>query len=79
MKRARAPLALTVDIVACDGRGICAEVVPERVTLDDWGYPMIDATPLTDDLEPAARRAVNLCPKLALRLQRTGAVDPLLR
>ena len=65
----RTSLRLAVDIVACDGRGICAEVVPHRIVLDDWGYPMIDPTPLPDPLVAEARRAVKLCPKLALRLE----------
>jgi ferredoxin len=59
---------IEVDIVACDGRGICAEVLPERIRLDDWGYPMLDPTPITPDLAKRADQAVKLCPKLALRL-----------
>ncbi len=60
---------LAVDIVACDGRGVCAEVIPQRIRLDDWGYPIIDPTPVTGELELLARQAVKLCPKLALRLE----------
>jgi ferredoxin len=58
-----------VDIIKCDGHGYCAEILPERITLDDWGYPIIDGTPLTEALLPLARRAVNACPLLALRLE----------
>jgi len=58
-----------VDIIRCDGHGYCAEILPERITLDDWGYPMLDATPLTRDLLPLARRAVNACPLVALRIE----------
>src|SRR5918997_1283178 len=36
---------LKVDMIACDGHGVCAELVPELVGLDEWGYPMLaDAT-----------------------------------
>ena len=35
---------LTVDLIACDGRGLCAELLPELITLDDWGYPLLSAT-----------------------------------
>ena len=35
-----------LDPIACDGRGVCAELLPERIELDDWGYPMIDASKL---------------------------------
>jgi len=38
---------LKVDMIACDGRGVCAELLPERIELDDWGYPIIDAQPMT--------------------------------
>jgi ferredoxin len=58
-----------VDIIKCDGHGYCAEILPERITLDDWGYPIIDPKPLDEDMVPLARRAVNACPLLALRLE----------
>ena len=62
---------LFVDMIACDGRGVCAELFPERVHLDDWGYPMIDRTPIDHQLMAHAKRAVAGCPVLALRLERT--------
>ena len=34
-----AGLRLKVDPIACDGHGLCAELLPELVTLDDWGFP----------------------------------------
>lgn len=61
--------ALKVDMIACDGRGLCAEVLPEVVTLDDWGFPIITGR-VPPRLEDQAREAVRLCPRLALRLQR---------
>ena len=60
---------LRVDPIACDGHGLCAELFPERIELDDWGYPIVDARPVTAALEEHARRAVKECPKLALRLE----------
>lgn len=63
---------LTVDPIACTGHGACCELFPERLRPDDWGYPIIDTTPVGDELLPHARRAVNACPTLALRLQREG-------
>lgn len=62
-------MKLKVDMMACDGRGLCAEVLPEVVTLDDWGFPII-AKPMPEELEEQAREAVRLCPRLALRLER---------
>jgi ferredoxin len=64
---------IAVDMIACDGRGLCAEILPERITLDDWGYPIVSATPIGPDLLPMARRAVAACPVLALRLERAEA------
>ena len=63
---------LKVDPISCDGHGICAELFPERVSLDDWGYPIIDSRPIPDGLLAHARRAVTNCPVLALRLERVG-------
>jgi len=58
---------LRVDPIACDGHGLCADLVPELVELDEWGYPVITG-PVPAGLGGHARRAVNACPALALRL-----------
>jgi ferredoxin len=60
---------LRVDWPACKARGLCFELLPEAVRLDDWGYPVVGAVP--PELVEAAREAVRSCPTLALRL-----VDP---
>ena len=67
MRRQR--FVVKVDIIVCDGRGVCAELLPERIRLDDWGYPIIDPRPIEGALVAHARRAVNACPVLALRLE----------
>ena len=59
---------LAVDWARCDGHGLCAAVVPELIRLDANGYPAFPQTPLPPWLEPGARKAVNMCPALALRL-----------
>lgn len=61
---------LRVNPIRCDGHGLCAELFPERVGLDDWGYPLIQPQPIGPDLLPAARKAVDACPVLALLLER---------
>jgi ferredoxin len=63
---------LRVNPIRCDGFGMCAELLPERITLDDWGYPIIDGRPLTPGLVALARRAVAACPTAALLLARDG-------
>lgn len=61
---------LRVDPIACDGHGACAELLPEAVEKDDWGYPILRSGPLEDRWLKLARRAVSSCPRLALRLER---------
>jgi ferredoxin len=62
------PQRLVVNPIACEAHGLCAELLPERVSLDEWGYPIVDGTPLDPELLAHARRAVGVCPTLALRL-----------
>jgi ferredoxin len=59
---------VTVDRILCDGFGTCAQLLPERITLDEWGYPVIDPAPLGHAERGHAKRAVNACPRLALSL-----------
>lgn len=66
-------LILRVNPILCDAHGLCAEVLPERIELDEWGYPMVDDTPIAPSLEAHARHAVDACPVLALRLERRTA------
>ena len=61
-----------VDFTKCTGRGLCAELLPERIGLDDWGYPIVDAAPVSGRLLRHARRAVTACPTLALYLEKAG-------
>ena len=61
---------LRLNPIACDAHGVCADLLPEMVTLDPWGYPVIAAGPVPADLEEHARRAVASCPTLALRLDK---------
>jgi ferredoxin len=63
-------LHLQVDRIRCDGRGLCAELLPELIRLDDWGYPIVAPGPVPEHLIPLAQRAVSRCPVLALALRR---------
>ena len=62
---------IRIDRIHCDGHGLCAELLPERISLDDWGYPIIQPGPIQPSLLAHARRAVDACPVLALRLARS--------
>ncbi len=62
---------LHVDWTRCDGHGLCAELLPELLDRDDWGFPLARGSLDVDDrLLPHARRAVYSCPLLALKLVR---------
>ena len=64
---------IAVDRIRCDGRGVCAELLPEMIRLDDWGYPIVSAGAVPRHLRGHARRAVKSCPVLALRLDAVAA------
>jgi ferredoxin len=60
---------IVVDPIKCEAHGLCAELLPERITLDEWGYPLIDGRPIPASLAALVRRTVRACPTLALRLR----------
>jgi sulfoxide reductase heme-binding subunit YedZ len=61
-------LQLRIDPISCTGYGLCAELLPELISLDRWGYPLLADRPVPAHLAGRARRAVTDCPALALRL-----------
>jgi ferredoxin len=63
-------LRLRVNPVACDGFGYCAELLPEIVAIDEWGYPIVATDPIPAHLLELARRAVRDCPRRALLIER---------
>jgi ferredoxin len=67
---------LRVDPIACDAHGLCAELLPELVELDEWGYPLVSPGPVPRGLLRHARRAVAACPTLALLLEEGPAPSP---
>ena len=64
---------LRVNPIMCTGRGICAELLPEIIRLDPWGYPIVPDAALPRDLVGLAKRAAAVCPTLALRIERKAA------
>jgi ferredoxin len=59
---------LVVDPIACDGHGVCAELFPERITLDPWGFPIIEPGEIPARHLDHAERAAVSCPRMALTL-----------
>ena len=62
--------SLLINPILCAGHGLCAELLPEQITLDEWGYPIRSDEQVPRDLRKLARRAVTDCPALALQLVR---------
>lgn len=58
---------MRVNPIDCVAHGLCAELLPEAIRLDDWGYPIV-AGNVTPELLDHARRAADACPTLALLL-----------
>jgi ferredoxin len=59
-----------VNPIACKAHGMCAELLPERISLDEWGYPIVEERPLPPELVSHARRAAQACPTFALLVGR---------
>jgi ferredoxin len=61
---------MRVNPIACKAHGMCAELLPERITLDEWGYPLLDDRPLRASELEHAIRAARACPTFALLVAR---------
>ena len=61
-------MKITIDPAACDGFGFCAEIFPEVLSLDEWGFPIVGEGEIPNGLLRAARKAVQFCPRRALTL-----------
>lgn len=61
---------IRVNPIRCEAHGLCAELFPEWIRLDEWGYPLINPEPIPRALEAHARRAADACPTLALLLEK---------
>ncbi len=59
-------VTLRINPIACEAHGMCAELLPELIRLDDWGYPILDESEVPPDLVGLAWRAVDACPTLAV-------------
>ena len=66
-------MKLHIDWTACDGRGLCIELLPEVLAEDDWGYPVArdgagNDVEVPKGIRTHVHRAVAQCPRAALRL-----------
>jgi ferredoxin len=63
-------MKIRVNPISCDAHGLCAQLFPEWIRLDEWGYPILRDGTIPRELEEHARRAADACPTLALLLER---------
>jgi len=61
--------SLRINPIACTGHGMCAELLPEVIELDRWGYPVVVSPAIPRSLLEYARRAARACPTLALLVE----------
>jgi ferredoxin len=66
---------IRVNPIACDAHGLCVELLPELIRLDDWGYPIIDDSEVPPELLGLARMAADACPTLAVLVERQGVPE----
>ena len=59
---------LRVNPISCVAHGMCAEMLPEVIAIDPWGYPIVSDKPLPAELTGLARKAAASCPTLALMI-----------
>jgi ferredoxin len=76
MPIAAARYRLRVNPVACDAFGYCAELLPEIVLRDEWGYPIVAADSIPPHLFELAQRAVRECPRRALFIEELSQAKP---
>lgn len=68
-------MRLRVDWIRCDGYGLCGDLLPDLIDLDEWRYPILQPGPVDRALLDEAQRAVDCCPMKALALERVP-VEP---
>ncbi len=60
---------LRVNPIECHAHGMCAELLPEMISLDEWGYPILDGRPIPAELIDHAEMAAEACPTFALLIE----------
>ena len=63
---------LRVDPIKCKAHGMCDELIPERIRMDDWGYPIIDPRALPPDLSTSLGAPSLRAPARALSIDAVG-------
>ncbi|TFG68653.1 MAG: ferredoxin [Thermomicrobiales bacterium] len=62
-------VTLRVDWILCDGYGLCGDLLPDLIDLDEWRYPILSPEPVERGRLSDAQRAIDCCPMKALKLE----------
>ena len=57
-----------MNLEACEGHGLCAQVAPGVFAVDDEGYVSLLVAEIVPELEAAAAAGARVCPVAALRV-----------
>ncbi|MDA8027276.1 MAG: ferredoxin [Actinomycetota bacterium] len=61
-------MKIVIDPTRCQGHGTCAALLAEYIEMDKWHYPILSKNQLKDSHMEAAKKAVQLCPELAIKI-----------
>lgn len=61
-------MRIDIDMGACEGHGLCAQVAPQVYALDEEGYVHLVVDEITPELEAAAAAGARVCPVAALKV-----------
>jgi ferredoxin len=64
-------MKLLVEWSLCDGNGVCSIEAPELLKLNEQDELIVLSEEFGPELEAKARAAVRVCPKQALRIDRS--------
>ncbi|MFI5796458.1 ferredoxin [Streptomyces sp. NPDC051677] len=67
---------IDIDWTSGQAHGLCAELMPDHIPLDEWGCPLMQRTPVPSRTVKRARRAAADCPVLAMRLTQATTLPP---
>lgn len=62
-------MKISVDRGRCEGYGVCAEVAPDLLHLDDDGELVVDVEELEPEQAEGAASAARVCPVAALSVR----------
>jgi ferredoxin len=65
------PFRLSVDRAKCEGHGMCEQVAPGLIRLNDDAEPLFDLDDIESAHRPLAEAAVQACPVAALTVHST--------